>query len=566
MARFAAQRFRFPGVEIKARLFRSYPYGELASHVMGYIGRINQAEKERIEDSDEDRPTTAGTDYIGKLGVEQSFEQQLHGNTGVEQVETSAGGRAVRKLASSPATPGDTVMLSIDIKLQKLVEDMYGERRGALVAMDPRNRRGAGLRQQADLRPQPVCRRHRHRKLAGAERVDRQAAAEPGAARHLPARLDLQALHGDGGAADRQARAQHHHQRHRLLHVWRPPFRQPRRRAGLARWTCTAHRQVEQRLLLLAGQRDGRGPDARLHEAAGLRPDHRHRHPRRSARRAAQPGVEAQATTRAPSSKKWYAGETISLGIGQGYNNFTMLQLAQATAIAGQQRRQAQAAPGDRHPGRHDARDARRCQPIRPKTWATSPSNVAVDPQGAGRRDAGGHLGAGVCRRRLPERRQDRHRAGRDHRRRRTKYNAAKLEEHQRDHALYMAFAPADDPKIALAVIVENAGWGAGVGRADCAARVRLLAAGPVPERGGHGCRAEGAGCCAHRQAAPAADMAGAGRGRWFAGPRECGGGRRPSAARTAALAEAVAKLIPGASAVETSRRLGRSGRRRSWF
>ena len=137
VARFAAQRFRFPGVEIKARLFRSYPYGELASHVIGYIGRINQAEKERIEDS-EDEANYRGTAYIGKLGVEQSFERALHGQTGVEEMETSAGGRAVRRLASHSATPGNTVMLSLDIKLQKLVEDMFGERRGALVALDPK--------------------------------------------------------------------------------------------------------------------------------------------------------------------------------------------------------------------------------------------------------------------------------------------------------------------------------------------------------------------------------------------------------------------------------------------
>ncbi|MGH6640224.1 MAG: penicillin-binding transpeptidase domain-containing protein, partial [Polaromonas sp.] len=137
VARFAAQRFRFPGVDIKARLFRSYPHGELGSHVVGYIGRINQAEKETIEGSDNEG-NYRGTDYIGKLGVEQSFERQLHGTTGVEQVETSAGGRAVRKLASNPATPGNTVMLSLDIGLQKLVEDMFGERRGALVALDPK--------------------------------------------------------------------------------------------------------------------------------------------------------------------------------------------------------------------------------------------------------------------------------------------------------------------------------------------------------------------------------------------------------------------------------------------
>jgi penicillin-binding protein 2 len=122
VARFAAQRYRFPGVEIKARLFRNYPNGETASHVLGYIGRINQREKEAMEEwPEEEVANYKGTDYIGKLGVEQSYEKTLHGLTGVEQMETSAGGRAVRRLASHPSTPGDTVMLSLDIKLQKLV-------------------------------------------------------------------------------------------------------------------------------------------------------------------------------------------------------------------------------------------------------------------------------------------------------------------------------------------------------------------------------------------------------------------------------------------------------------
>jgi penicillin-binding protein 2 len=137
VARFAVQRYRFPGVDIKARLFRNYPYGELASHVIGYIGRINVSEKEALDDSD-DAANYRGTEYIGKLGVEQSFEPQLHGVTGVDSMETSAGGRATRRLASQPSTPGNTVKLSIDIKLQKLIEDMFGERRGALVALDPK--------------------------------------------------------------------------------------------------------------------------------------------------------------------------------------------------------------------------------------------------------------------------------------------------------------------------------------------------------------------------------------------------------------------------------------------
>jgi penicillin-binding protein 2 len=136
VARFTAQSYRFPGVEIKARLFRQYPFGDLASHVIGYIGRISPKDKERLAD-DEDEGNYRGTEYIGKLGIEQRYERALHGITGVQEIETSAGGRAVRRLASRPATPGQNVVLTLDIKLQKMVEDLFGNRRGALVAIDP---------------------------------------------------------------------------------------------------------------------------------------------------------------------------------------------------------------------------------------------------------------------------------------------------------------------------------------------------------------------------------------------------------------------------------------------
>ncbi|MBV1731855.1 MAG: penicillin-binding protein 2, partial [Hydrogenophaga sp.] len=103
VARFTVQRYRFPGVEVRARLLRSYPHGEVASHVVGYIGRINQREKEAIEEwPDEEQANYRGTEHIGKLGAEQSYERELHGITGFERVETSAGGRAVRSLAHTP--------------------------------------------------------------------------------------------------------------------------------------------------------------------------------------------------------------------------------------------------------------------------------------------------------------------------------------------------------------------------------------------------------------------------------------------------------------------------------
>ena len=93
VARFTAQRFRFPGVDVKARLFRNYPLGEVGSHLLGYIGRINTTEKKAMEDwTDEDQANYKGTEYIGKLGLEQAYERELHGSTGFEEMETSAGG------------------------------------------------------------------------------------------------------------------------------------------------------------------------------------------------------------------------------------------------------------------------------------------------------------------------------------------------------------------------------------------------------------------------------------------------------------------------------------------
>ena len=137
VAILAAHRYRFPGVEVRARLFRSYPLGETASHLIGHIGRISPADKARLEDQDL-ASEYYGSTQIGKVGVELSYERLLHGRAGYEEVEVSAGGRPVRTLSRRAPLPGTTVVLSIDLGLQKIVEDLFGERRGALVAIDPR--------------------------------------------------------------------------------------------------------------------------------------------------------------------------------------------------------------------------------------------------------------------------------------------------------------------------------------------------------------------------------------------------------------------------------------------
>ena len=137
VARFAVNRFRFPGFEIKARLFRSYPQGEIASHAIGYIGRINDADLKRIEAAGL-ATNYKGTDHIGKLGVEGAYERELHGVTGSERVEIDAGGRAIRALSRSEPASGNNLIVTLDLELQKVAEAAFQEYRGALVALDPR--------------------------------------------------------------------------------------------------------------------------------------------------------------------------------------------------------------------------------------------------------------------------------------------------------------------------------------------------------------------------------------------------------------------------------------------
>ena len=138
IATFAANRYRFPGIEIKARVLRQYPEKEVVSHIIGYISRINDQDLEQLE-RNEELNNYRGSQHIGKIGIEQSYEKQLHGVTGFEEVETDAAGRSIRVLSRTPSIPGNNLILSIDLGLQEAAENAFGDRRGALVALDPNN-------------------------------------------------------------------------------------------------------------------------------------------------------------------------------------------------------------------------------------------------------------------------------------------------------------------------------------------------------------------------------------------------------------------------------------------
>ena len=458
VAKFAVQRYRFSGVDIKARLFRNYPHGETASHVIGYIGRVNQAEKKAMDDwSDEDQTNYRGTEYIGKLGVEQSFEAQLHGTTGVDSVETSAGGRAVRKLASNPSTPGNTVKLSIDIKLQKMVEDLFGERRGALVAIEPKTGEVLAFVSKPTFDPNLF--------VEGIDTESWQALNEspdkpllnralrgtypPGstykpfmalAALETGARTPEQTISDPGYFMFGGHRFRDDKEGgHGTVNMYRSIVQSCDTYYYILANDMTV--DVMHAQLKRLGFGDLTGIDI-FGEVRGLLPSTDWK--KKAFKRADQ--------------QKWYLGETISLGIGQGYNNFTMLQLASATATLANNgikmkphlvkevvdvMTRSMATTERQAAGESVAKPAN-IDVIRHAMVGVNIEGTGASAfRGAGYTSGGKTGTAQVIAIKSNE-----------------KYDAKKIDERHRDHALFVAFAPADDPKIALAIIVENAGFG----------------------------------------------------------------------------------------------------------
>jgi penicillin-binding protein 2 len=457
VARFAAQRFRFPGVEIRARLFRNYPYNELASHVIGYIGRINTAEKAKIEES-EDAGNYRGTDYIGKLGVEQSYEVQLHGTTGVQEMETSAGGRAVRRLNSSQAVPGNSVVLSIDIKLQKLVEDLYGKRRGALVALDPKTGEILAFVSKPTFDPNLF--------VDGIDFENWQALNES-----IDKPLLNRALRGTypPGSTYKPFMALAALQTGKRSEKTLIPdpgffmfgnhrFRDDKEGGhGMVDMYKSIVESCDTYYYTLA--RD-MGVDLMYEQMKPLGFGQITGIDILGESRGVLPSTEWKRTTyKRADQQRWYSGETISLGIGQGYNSFTMLQIAHAMGTVANNGLKMKP---------HLVREVldvetKTATPVAKEPVGQlplSPENLDVIKRGMigvniEGTSATSFVGAPYVS------------AGKTGTaqvytvKQNEKYNAANIDERMRDHALFVAFAPADDPKVALAMVVENAGFGA---------------------------------------------------------------------------------------------------------
>ncbi len=456
VARFVAQRFRFPGVEIKARLFRQYPRGTLASHALGYIGRVNERDLEAIENRNESN-NYRGTEHYGKTGLEQKYEFDLHGRTGFEKVEVDAGGRAVRVLSRVAPVSGNNLVLTLDAKLQEVAEKAFGDRRGALVAIEPATGGilalvsmpgydpnlfvdGIGLADWEALNTsedKPMV----NRALNGAyppgstfkpfmalaalelgKRRPEQAIADPG----------YFSFGGHTFMDDKKGG-------HGMVDMYKSIVQ-----------SCNTYYFVLANDLgidAIAGFMRQLGFGSRTGidiegEAEGVLPSPEWKRKR----------------FRKPEQQKWYAGETISIGIGQGYNAYTPIQLAQATAAIANNgvmyrphlvKYVENIATGERTPIEPEPL---RILPFKPANLEViRRAMVGVNKEGTGARAFAGaeYVAAG----KTGTAQVFSLRGG--------TYQRDKVRERLRDHALFIAFAPADAPKIALAVLVENGGFGA---------------------------------------------------------------------------------------------------------
>jgi penicillin-binding protein 2 len=454
-ATFAVNSFRFPGVEIRSRLFRNYPLGAEGAHLVGFIGRINENDVDRLADSGE-LSNYKGSDHIGKGGLEQSYEKQLHGITGFQQVEVDADGHAVRVLSSTPPVAGNNLILSIDSNLQKIAEQAFGNRRGALVALNPTNGEVLAYVSMPSFDPNLF--------VDGIDTdswnllndspdkplVDRpiRGAYPPGST--IKPFVALAGLENGKRAPPFAISDPGYFVLPGSSHRYRDWKPEGHGRVDIVRAITISCDTFFYGLALdlgidkLAGflSHFGFGKLTNLDisgERTGLLPT-----PEWKEKRYKQP---------------WYAGETVITGIGQGYTLVTPMQLAFATAML------ANNGVGVKPHLVASIRDSQtgetRPQPIQTlDRIPVSAENLALVKQGMmGVTQPGGtaaRMGAGAPYT-IAAKTGTAQVIGVAQNQ---KYNASQIDEYHRDHALFIAYAPAEAPKIALAIIVENGGHG----------------------------------------------------------------------------------------------------------
>ena len=451
IARVAINQFRLPGVEVAAQLVRHYPLGEHFAHSVGYVGRINEKELKDL-----DPVAYSGTHHIGKTGIERFYEDDLHGQVGYEEVETNARGRVLRVLKRTDPTPGKDIVLSLDVRLQEAAEAALAGRRGAIVAIQPQTGEVLAMVSQPSFDPNPFVTGIGFKAYADLrDSIDRPLYNRVLRGLYPPGSTikPMVAVAGlDAGVLTAQTR------------VFDPGFYQLQGHSHKYRnWNRTGDGWVDMDLAIARSNdtyfyslahkmgidrlhdymsRFGLGQRVSLdmfEETAGLMP--------------------SREWKRARYRQAWYPGETLILGIGQGYMQTTPLQLAQATALMATRGKWIRP---------HLAKSIQGVTPVDPNPL---PDIVLRDPKFW---DNGRHgmeevmHGARGTARKVGDTAVYRI-AGKSGTaqvvaiKQGEKYDRSKVAERHRDHALFVAFAPADNPQIAVSVMVENGESGSGV-------------------------------------------------------------------------------------------------------
>lgn len=453
IARVSVNRHLLPGVEVSAQLLRYYPGGEALSHVLGYVGRISESDMVTL-----DRRAYSGTHYIGKTGIERHYEELLHGDVGYRRVETNARGRVIRIVDSEPPVPGVDLTLYLDAELQQAVYKLLEGRRAALVAIEPKTGGILALVSSPGFDPNvfvglleastfDVLRQDRSQPL-----FDRASRGQYAPGSTVKPFLGLAAL--ESGVLTRETE------------FFDPGYFQLPNDDRLYRnWRRQGHGIVDLRRSIEVSNNTffynlafNLGIDEM---SASMRRFGFGERPALDVHAARQGLMPSREWKRAVHRQPWFPGETLSTGIGQGYWLITPLQLAAATATLANRghwvtpRLLQEARPADDWVQPQDEREAIELKD--PENWnyiVRSMQDVMHGREGTARaagRGAGYRIAGKTGTAQVFSLSQE------------EDNNAHELPEHLRDHAVFMGFAPADNPQIALALVVENAGGGSQV-------------------------------------------------------------------------------------------------------
>jgi len=454
-ARFAANKLRFDGVEIKSRLLRRYPKGAFASHLIGHINRINEEDKETIKKLGWQQ-NYKGTDSIGKLGIEKYYEAKLHGTTGFQEVEIDANGNSVRILNSTPSIEGDAISLSIDSNLQEIAENAFNKYRGALVALNPKNGEVLAFVSRPNFDPNQF--------IGGIDEDEWKVLNEsldkpmlnrainglypPGST--IKPFVALAALEND---------------------IRKPPFNikdpgfftLPNSGHTYKDWKPYGHGVVDMVMAITISCDTffyGLGIELGIKKLSKFLSQFGFGEATHIDMFGENPGLLPSPEWKQKRFKQpWYLGETVITSIGQGYMLVTPIQLAQAVATIANggltiQPRLIQSIKNNQT----GKVETFKSKPVRELHFKSE--NLALVKEGMMNVTQPGGTAASIG-------------AGAPYKiaaktgtaqvvemKRNQKYDPNRMNERHRDHALFIAYAPAEDPTIAIAIIVENGGHG----------------------------------------------------------------------------------------------------------